>query len=40
MGVSIGDPHSLEDVERQFHTKDGELKDKPFLHNSIAAHIR
>ena len=40
MSNSIGDPRSLEDVKRQFHTKDGELKDKLSIDNSIAAHIR
>ena len=40
MSDSIGDPRSLEDVERQFYTKDGELKDKLSIDNSITAHIR
>ena len=40
MSDSIGDPRTLEDVERPFHNKDGELKDKLSINNSIAAHIR
>ena len=40
MGDSIGDPRTLEEVEKQFHSKDGEIKDKLSIDNSIAAHIR
>ena len=40
MSDSTGDPRSLQDVERQFHTKDGELKYKLSINNSIATHIR
>ena len=40
MSGSIGDPQTLEDVERQFHDKDGVLTDKLSIDNSIAAHIR
>ena len=40
MSGSLGDPRTLEDVEGQFHDKDGVLKDKLSIDNSIAAHIR
>ena len=40
MSNSLGDPRTLEDVERQFRDQDGVLKDKLFIDNSIAAHVR
>ena len=40
MTGSLEDPQTLEDVKRQFHDKDGVLKDKLSINNSIAAHIR
>ena len=40
MSDSLGDPRTLEDVERQFRDQDGVLKDKLSIDNSIAAHVR
>ena len=35
MSGFLGDPQTLEDVERQFHDRDGALKDKLPINNSI-----
>ena len=40
MSNSLGDPQTLEDVERQFHDKDGVLRAKLSIDNSMGAHIR
>ena len=38
--MCIGGSRGYDNVERQFHDKDGVLKDKLSIDNSIAAHIR
>ena len=39
MGNSIGDPRTLEEVEKQFCTKDGDIKDKLSINNSMYQNI-
>ena len=39
MRISLGGPQTLEDVKRQFHDKDGVLKDKLSIDHCIAAHV-
>ena len=40
MSGFLGDPRALEDVERQFHDKEGVLKDKLSIDNPIAVRWR